>query len=154
MKKAGLITALCVEVLGIWVIIDSYRLGLQALSKPGPGSYPFVLGILLFLLGLPLCVSSFRQIETNRTTKGGSVNFSSRLKRIAIIIGCLLGYSLLLDFLGFPLTTFLFLFVLFLMGYPGRWVSISTYSILLVVFSYVVFSILLRVPLPFGVFSR
>jgi hypothetical protein len=69
MKRGNLIVAFILEGFGIWVIIDSYRMGLKSFSDPGPGLFPFYLGILLCLLSFPICINSLREYRKANVVK-------------------------------------------------------------------------------------
>jgi putative tricarboxylic transport membrane protein len=148
-KKGELIVGTVISVIGIWVAIDSYAMGLQTISNPGPGFLPFVLGILLFALAIPICI---RSLEPRMVTakKDTSVKNLSILIKITIVVASLSGYLVALDTVGFPITAFLFLFILFWMGYPRKWLFISGMSIALVAFAWVIFGHLLQTPFPMG----
>lgn len=74
------------------------------------------------------------------------------LRRILKALGALCLYVLVLEPLGFMLTTFLFM-VLVLRLEPRRWTYIFPVAIGATVFFFVLFKILLRVPLPSGIFG-
>ena len=70
-------------------------------------------------------------------------------RRILIVLGALCLYVLLLEPLGFLLTTFLFM-VLVLRLEPRSWLFIVPSAIGATLFFFVLFKVLLRVPLPSG----
>ena len=154
MKKGELIIAFIMEVMGIWIIIDSYNIGLKTISNPGPGFFPFVLGVLLCLLVLPICIRSIRYTKKVSTMKQTSVRSPKYFIKPGLIITCLLGYFFFLDTLGFFITTFIFLFILFWIGYPRRWLFISIFSIVIVPLAYLVFGYLLQTPFPLGFLGK
>lgn len=153
MKKATLIAAFILEGMGVLVIFFAYRLGLQSLANPGAGLYPFLLGILLCLLAMPTCISSLNEFRKAgvESKEGRGLEYHANLKKLWAPIASLCGYFLLLDILGFLLTSFIFLFLLFLMGNPRRWVFPSLFSAGVVALAYLIFNILLQVPFPAGV---
>lgn len=65
----------------------------------------------------------------------------------------LLAFVVLLELLGFLLTTFLCLLVLFKLSYPRRWVIPLVSSGIAVGVSYLVFVLWLRNPFPKGIFG-
>lgn len=65
----------------------------------------------------------------------------------------LLVYVALLDPLGFLLTTFLCLLILFKLSYPGKWLVPLLFSAAAVGLSYAVFVLWLRNPFPSGIFG-
>lgn len=151
MKKGELIIGLIMAGIGIWIIIDSYNMGLQTVSNPGPGFFPFVLGVLLFILALPICIRFTGGVKKVTATEERFVENPTNLIKLSLVVACLLGYFFFLDTLGFPITTFIFLFVLFWIGYPRRWLFISIFSIVLVALAYLIFGYLLQTPFPLGI---
>jgi putative tricarboxylic transport membrane protein len=75
------------------------------------------------------------------------------LIRILKALGALFLYALVLEPLGFVLTTFLFM-VLVLRLEPRRWVFIIPSAIGATLFFFVLFKVLLRVPLPSGLLGH
>ena len=130
------------------ICFESYKLELGTLSNPSPGLFPFLLGLILaFLSILWLAMNSLHAgpWEWIKT----SISWS----RVVPMLGGLFLYSVLLDFLGFFLSTFLL--ILGLVGGIERrsWTSSGLVAIGISLFSYVVFRIWLRVQLPEGFFG-
>jgi len=150
MKKGELIIGLTMAGMGIWITIDSYNMGLKTISNPGPGFFPFVLGMSLCILALPICIRSTGGVKKVSAKEEIFVENPKNLIKLGLIIACLLGYFFFLDTLGFPITTFFFLFILFWIGYPRKWLFISIFSVILVALAYLIFGYLLQTPFPFG----
>jgi putative tricarboxylic transport membrane protein len=151
MRKGNFIVTAILEGMGIFVIVYSYKLGLQTVNHPGPGLFPFLLGILLCLVALPALVRSIRDFtKGNHANKAHESEFSSNLWKLGFAVACLLEFFFFLEILGFFIATFLFLFGLFLIGSPRRWLFCSLLSVVTVIFTYLVFNTLLQVALPWG----
>lgn len=151
MKKVNLIVIIVLGGLGIWVIIDSYRLGLQTFNDPGPGLFPFLLGILLCLFAIPICLISLNDLRKVNIKNGEKkIGYRANLNKLVTVMVCLIGYFLLLNILGFLVTNFLFLFVLFLIGKPRKWWIAPLFSIVAVGLAYLIFSIVLKIQFPSG----
>ena len=152
MKKGEFIAGVSMGVLGVLVILYSFKLGLQRISDPGPGLYPFLLGILLCLLVIPVCADSFKaektlpRIQPKETNEAGKVN----IKKLFTPVLCLIGYFLFLEVLGFLVTSFLFLVVLFWYGHPRQWKWVLLFPLAIVIVSYCIFQLVLQVPFPQG----
>lgn len=104
---------------------------------PGPGLLPTVLGVIL----VTLAATSFLRPEVGRIEL-------PYFRRIAMILGALIGYALLLEPLGYVVTTTLVLGFL-LVAFADRrsvWQPISAFAVSFG--TYYVFRILLSVPLP------
>jgi putative tricarboxylic transport membrane protein len=132
----------------IWVMIDSYHLGLQTFRNPGPGLFPFLAGLLLAILVLPLVAQRLRGWR-NKDAKETRTTASYHWKMIAAM-AALVGYFIFLDTLGFVVTSFLC--SLFWISNPRRWVLVSSFSLATVALTYVIFDVLLKIPFPPGVF--
>lgn len=152
MKKGNLIIALILEGLGILVIIDSYRIGLQSFKNPGAGLFPFLLGIALCLITIPTCLDSLKGLRKVNIIKNGEkeTKYWVNSKKLGTITACVIGYFLLLDTIGFLTTTFLFMFILYFMGSPQKKWLIFLYTALTVGFVYLIFIFILQIPFPRG----
>lgn len=151
MSKTALIIGLLLEGLGILVIRESHRLGLQSITNPGAGLFPFLLGIVLCLLSLPICINSVKDLRNihYKRMQEKSIQDQPNMKKLGVTAACLIGYFLLLDVLGFLITSFLFLFGLFSIG-NRRWILTPVLSAIVVALAYLIFSILLEIPFPSG----
>ncbi len=141
--------------LGIALCIESIELGLGKIRHPGAGFLPFLSGVLLAILGVSLSLSDLSKGSGEEVGvkgekiweigywKGYGLPFLSLLS--------LLGYILVLNVLGFLLTTFLWLFFLFKLGDPRRWLMPLTSAVSTVIISYLVFGVWLQLQLPKGI---
>ena len=126
--------------LGLLVMILSYRLGLGGLRNPGPGLMPFLLGFLLCATSLYFLLTflySKGEQERQRDAEQGRT-YSWRLW---LVLASLFAYALLLEPLGFLVTTLLVLIVLF-RSMNNRWASVLLASCVTVLVSYLVFTYL------------
>jgi hypothetical protein len=152
MKRGNFIFALSLECIGIFVLVYSYKLGLQKITNPGPGLFPFLLGIFLCLVVLPALFESFKKsTELHPVDKTIDTQALSPFVQLCVVILCLFEFFFLLEILGFVIAIFLFLFGLFWVGNPGRWVFNSLISIGTVLVTYLMFNTLLQVALPLGI---
>lgn len=72
------------------------------------------------------------------------------LRRISLTILFLAGYVFALNYLGFALTTFLFIFLLLRFIVPQKWPTVILASFLVATGSYAIFEMWLRAHLPVG----
>jgi putative tricarboxylic transport membrane protein len=126
--------------LGIYILIQSYRVGLGTLGCPGPGLMPFLVGALLVAFS---AFSLLRRLYGEGRHEGlaGAGKKKSELRRISIVLGSLIGYAVLLERLGFLVTSFLMLALLFRNMGTARTVAAGV-SLATVVATYFVFSYL------------
>ena len=110
----------------------------------GPMAFPYLVGALLLvnLLALALTGKFRRPDDLDPVTTPGA-------GRIALVIGAVLAYMLLAEWLGFVAAMALVLFVL-LWRFRMRWPVAAAVSAALVVVVYQIFAVYLRVPLPRG----
>jgi putative tricarboxylic transport membrane protein len=117
--------------------------------SPGPGLYPFTLGLFLFLISSYFLVRTLiKERGRNAIIKGGVVQTS--LKKISYILASLFVYAVLLEKLGYLISTTLLLIGLFASMGSKRWVSIIVTSALAVLVTYFSFA-LLGVRFPAGI---
>jgi putative tricarboxylic transport membrane protein len=135
--------------LGIFVMIFSYRLGLGRFNNPDSGLMSFLLGLLLVLLSLYGLITSLLK-------KGGDEKLPTEGQRqtsygkIVLVLMALLIYSFILEKLGFVITTWIFLFLLF-RSMGNRWITTLIASALTVLATYFVFTYF-GVRFPPGIF--
>jgi putative tricarboxylic transport membrane protein len=138
MIKRAEIALLFWIALGIFILIQSYGMGLGALGSPGAGLMPFLVGALLVVFSL---FSLLRRLYGKGDLKGLPAASKERpqLRRIGIVLGGLVGYALLLERLGYLVTSFLMLAILFRNMGTARTVAVGI-SLGTVVATYLVFS--------------
>ena len=129
---------ICITVvwigLGLFVSVYSLRLGLGALVKPGPGLFPFFLGLIIALLATYKLMSEHL---SKGKDEGGTEGFQSSpqqalpVGRLAVLTITLFAYALLLETLGYIITTFLGLAVLLRTGGYEKWIPIVVYALII-----------------------
>ena len=88
-------------------------------SAVGPKTYPLILGIVLGLLSLRLLYESFKKnAETEQKEKS-----QMYYKNFGIIVVSAILYVFLLEFIGFVISTFLFLLIAFQVMEKGKMIS-------------------------------
>ncbi len=127
------------------ICFESFKLGLGTFSNPAPGLFPFLTGTILGALSILWLVINLLPSAPQRGMK-----LSISWTRVVPMLGGLFLYSILLEFLGFFLATFLLILSL-LKGIERRsWASSGLVALGISIFSYIVFRIWLRVQLPEG----
>jgi len=148
MRRAEQITCLFWLVLAAAVCAGSLRLNVGTPSEPGSGFLPFGTGFLLGILALVHLV----QITFRKDEKEGRILGEVRWKRGACVVAALLIYALLLPPLGYIITTFLFMAVLFSVYEHRKWWIVGGASLLVIAATYLVFHHWLQVQFPAGFF--
>ena len=150
MKKYDQWSSLLWLAFAFYIGIESLRLPLGSWRDPGAGFLPLGSGIGLAILSLTL-FSQARFRTEGRTRKGWYSQ--ERWKSLLVILGVLFGYALFLDFLGFLVSTFLLLVMLFRLVEPQRWVVAIGGSALASIACYIIFEVWLKTQLPKGIFG-
>jgi putative tricarboxylic transport membrane protein len=132
----------------IVVICQALELKMGNYQTPGPGFIPLGVGLGMAVLSLIIMGRAVRVASA----PGAAIKVSpGACKKIGLVFGSLLVYALLFNFLGFPLTTFVLLFLLFKGGNPEGWLKQGLLAAGATVFTYFLFSVLLSCELPRGI---
>jgi hypothetical protein len=133
---------------GVMTALWSLKYGFGSLSEPGVGFITFFAGAILALLALLLFFSSFRGKKT-----AGLRELWAGLDttKVLYVLGLLVAYAVLLRPGGFPLCTFILLFLLFRVKGSYRTWTMVLVSFFVTAVSYLVFQVWLQVQLPRGI---
>ncbi len=147
MNKRDLVSGIFWMGFGAVFAVGGLQRGLVRMGIPGPGSLPFIVG--LILIGLSFIVF-FQAFSSKPAPKEKLFPQQSSLPKLILALISLFIYGFLLKPIGFVLTTFIFLiFVLRLIGHE-RWIAVVSFALLTAVLSYLLFSAL-QVELPKGI---
>ncbi len=135
----GFAVSICTETLR--------NLPIGTWHNPGAGFWP--LGAGLFIGGLA-AINFLRSSFLDRPAADRSHWYPKRWPRIVGVIAALMIYTVLLDWLGFLLGTFLLLVFLFRTPEPQRWTIALAGSALVALTTYGIFDRWLKVQLPVG----
>ncbi len=135
----------------IFVCIEAVKMGIGSFRVPGPGFLPFWSGVFVGCLAIVLLARSLRKHEEG---KGIAHLWQGMMwKKVILVTASLFIYGLILPRLGFLITTFGLMALLFsVIERPRLWIQAST-AVVTVLVTYVAFSYWLGVPLPKGVFG-
>jgi putative tricarboxylic transport membrane protein len=141
MTKADRWIGLLLAALALYVCIESLRLGLGSVHKPGPGFLPFCAAAILGAFSLAL-------VPLAHFKRSGEPEPWHEPGRIVAVFAALLAFGLLLEWLGFVLAAFLFVaFLLRLVEGRGWRFSIGV-ALAVAAASYLVFCVWLSAQLP------
>jgi putative tricarboxylic transport membrane protein len=138
--------------LSIFVMVGSYKLGLGSFHNPGPGLMPFLLGIILLLVSIFIVWKSFSKIQISNDIPEERAPIKVNFWKIVLVSGSLIIYALLLDRLGFLVSTLLLLLFLFKAAGSQKWRFVMAASVLTVIIIYLFFTSL-GIRFPKGVFK-
>ena len=147
MKRSDQISCLVCLLLAVYICLQSLAYPLGSWRYPGPGFFPFGTGIFLGLLSITVFwrARSSKPQETEESWYP-----KERWMVLILVLIALFSYAILLEILGFLMSTFLLLFFLFRVVEPQRWVVAAGGSLLASFSSYVLFEFLLHIRLPRG----
>ena len=138
--------------LGILICLGSARLTLGNPRNPGPGFLPFITGAILAGLSLIVFLQSRRSDESREAAKPFLSDRKLATKALLTLIA-LLAYSIAMEYLGFLVSTTLFIAFLLAVVEHHKWYVVVLGSLLASGLSYTLFEILLQSPLPKGIFE-
>jgi putative tricarboxylic transport membrane protein len=147
-EKWDRISGYILLAIGVITAWSSTSLSMGKFRHPGPGFLPFGLALVLVILSLAL-------ILHGRTKGGSSKPFWAERTWLRPLLGVIIFilYAFFLGYIGFILTTFLFLIIWMWVIERIRWVTILSISVGVTAVLYFIFEYFLEVPLPTGFFS-
>ena len=147
MKRFDLLSSGFWLIVGVLLCEESWRINLGQFHNPGPGFLPFGAGLILGGGALAVLVRNLR------SKPGQEKSFwadRSRWPKVFLTLGCILVYGVVLEPLGFLLTTFLGMGFLFRVIEPQRWRTVLLGAFFSAVGAYLIFQTWLQVELPKG----
>jgi len=126
-------------------------LRLGTLSEPEPGFFPFLMSVLLIILSLILLLSSLK--KGGKLSPAESKEFWPEIdgtKRILFVIISLFAYAFTMNYLGFVIATFCYIFFLMRFVFPLKWITVFLGAGLTTGISYAIFELWLKANLPVG----
>jgi putative tricarboxylic transport membrane protein len=138
-------------ILGLSVCFLAWRTHFGSFREPGPGFVPFFSGLLIGGIGLVMILAVARATPSQSDTPGISF-FPKNWRQLFFTMALLCGYTLLLDTLGYIITTLSMMWAFFYVSGGRRWVSSLFISSVIVASTYLVFDVWLRCQLPRGIF--
>jgi putative tricarboxylic transport membrane protein len=148
--RAMPLLSLCFLVLAAAYLADGLRLPLGSADRPGAGVYPLLVGILLFCLSLFLLIGSLKRKATLEEAE--PFPRGPDLKRVVAVGVSLALFVVLLKPLGYLLCSALLMAATLRLLELTDWKRIVLISGISAALSHYLFSRLLGVPLPLGVF--
>jgi putative tricarboxylic transport membrane protein len=136
-------------LVAVYVAVSAYQLGLGDLHKPGPGSVFFIAALLLAIFSVIDLVATFVR-ESKEDTENRPIWSSLQWKKILLFIVFISTYIYFLNLLGFLVSTFLLMTVLFKIAESMKWWIAIFASLITTFISYIIFKVWLMVPFPSG----
>src|SRR4030043_1763869 len=114
MRKHDILSGIFWVAIGSLFCVGALRIGLGTPNAPRGGFFPFLAGVIMISLGLILALNSFLKHSARDADEGilpqrdTPANYS---RSLGVIIA-LLSYAILLEHLGYLITTFLLMIFL------------------------------------------
>ena len=148
MRRSTIAASLILAGLAGLILFEASRLAFGSIRVPQTGFFPSILATLLLLFSIALLIQTRRQ--------AGGANREEPIKseawiRISITLAAMLGFALVLEKLGFLLSTFTVMLLLLRVIEPQKWSRVIAIAVATALVSYFLFARLLNIPLPPGV---
>ena len=150
MRIPDLFSSLFWFIFSIYVLIESYRLGLGRWDDPGPGYFPLGAALLLGATALSVMVKAAGKASEKEVSLAPVEE--SRWQNVPMVLFLMLLYALGLKTMGFVLCTLL-LYIFFLkIVMPQTWAKAIAVALSVTLGSYLLFNVFLKAQLPRGIF--
>lgn len=152
MKYRDLVSSSFWIGIGITFCLGALKYRLFVSGIPGPGLFPFIMGIGMIIFSSIILISSLSQ-KKGETVIQKEDFFLQRdsWKKLLFALFALFAYWISLEYLGFLLTTFLFMIFLLRFIEPQRLITVFTTAFLTATLSYALFKLWLNLLLPDGI---
>lgn len=138
--------------IGVIICVLALQLDLGSFHEPGPGFVALFSGLFLSCIGVGMIISGAVSKKLGQGAEAHSTFQFDSWRRLMYTMGLLLMYTVLLNRVGFILTTVLAMFGLFFDWEQRNWFWSAFFSIATALVSYLVFEIWLHCQLPRGLF--
>lgn len=139
--------------LAVIFLVGSLKYGFGRFSRPGPGLLPFFASVIAIFLSAIIFFDSLSKRKESSENDEKFLPGKAILIRQIVGVLSLIGYGVALEYLGFALTTILFMvIVLRFVGLKKKWAMILGTSVATTIICYLLFVILLKSQLPRGFF--
>jgi len=153
MRKREVIVPICWILLGTTISVWASTFPFGTRKAPGPAFLPFILGLLIILLGGVLLIRAISSIKDHSLERAApSIRGREGLLRVGLTLGGMFVAAFLIDTLGFVVTIFCLILLLLRTVEPRKWRVDMFYVVVFTFGSYLLFQVLLKVALPRGVF--
>jgi hypothetical protein len=133
--------------LGIAITLASLRYQFGSISKPGPGFIGLWAGVAISFLA---AIGFFANWKKKKESEGEYFLGPFWYKALVILLS-MVAYAFLIEFLGFLICTFLFMFVLLKIIGAHNWKVVFSGSLVTAIVAYLIFHVWLKTQLPMGI---
>jgi putative tricarboxylic transport membrane protein len=146
MKRYDIYCALFWILLALFEVCLSMKLSPGTLKYPGPGFFPIIIGAFLLFFSLLLIIMVARGEKPS-----DYYTIPPFPGKVWLICALMFGYSFLLEYLGYIISTALLLFYLFKYPASKKWGPALLMSAVVVILTYYFFGVLLDAQFPKGI---
>ncbi|MGH7354333.1 MAG: tripartite tricarboxylate transporter TctB family protein [Candidatus Rokuibacteriota bacterium] len=130
-------------------LANAWPLALGTTARPGPGFFPLSVGAFGAIVAASWVMRAFRRAPADAAAAAGAMPSGDTRARVVASGGVLVGFCLLLPWVGYAVAAFLFTgFLLRRLG--AGWTGALVTAIVSALGSWYLFGVLLGVPLPRG----
>jgi len=151
MKRIDQITAIILLLFSGYIIWQSSQMPIQAQFGPGRGFLPLWLGVILAVLSIALLFEAVKR-PTDQDEPSPFPDKKGVLAVVLVVVG-LIAYPLMMNALGYVLTTFIFVMFLMLAVQRNSILTTLLTSAIITLIMYLIFDLALKVRLPDGPFG-
>ncbi len=108
MKKGNRVFSIMCLGISLWLILESSKYNYVVKYTPGPGFFPFWLGLVLSAFSIALLIETFLEKGGKHPKEPRRLPGKHALYRVGEITLFIAGFSLLMTSLGFVLSVMLF----------------------------------------------
>lgn len=150
MRKYDILSSIFWFLIGTYVCIHAYKMGVGNPELPGPGFVFYLAAILLCVLSITyLFLTVFSKSSKNEVQE--KLWYGLKFQKIIIILIGMFIYIFIFKYLGFSISTFLLMILLYRIVEPRKWWAIILSALITVFVSHIIFVELLKIPFPRGV---
>jgi putative tricarboxylic transport membrane protein len=152
-KETGTVEGIVWIGMGFIICVLALQFDLGSFYQPGPGFVALLTGLFIASMGLAMIIA--RGMSKRRPQQGPGISQPFRIDawpRLVYTLALLLAYVILIEPVGFILTTFLLMFGLFFDFEKRNYFWSVFFSIATALVSYLVFEVWLHCQLPRGLF--
>lgn len=150
MNIRDLLSALFWLAISIFICVEAIQTSLGTFKYPGPGFLPFWSGVVLGTLAIVLTVKSI--LEKKRGKRIKDLWKGMEWNKVILVLLSLFIYAVFLTRLGYLITTFGFMVLLFGLRKSKQWIRWLS-ALITALATYIIFYVWLEVQLPKGIFG-
>jgi hypothetical protein len=149
MKKYDLYGGLFWLLIGLFVSGMGIKFSLGTFSYPGPGFFPFLVGLILSSLSLGILILAVKE----RSQNAHFTEWPDFGRKVFVTLAVLFAYSFSLEYLGYIIGSILLMIYLFKVPGAQRWWFSTFVTVVTIALTYYVFGVLLQAQFPKGSFN-